>query len=230
VICARDGRQAIELCSQPDTRLEAAILDTSLPGFTGRGVLERLRAVQPEAKILLVAGYVNEELHALETTLAGVQIVQKPCTSAQLLEGLRQLLDRPLAAAAVTAAPERLRPQEAKRRVLVVDDDTAIRLLCARLLSDAYEVTTAPSARAALAALSHQPYELLLTDLQMPEMDGAALMEEALQLRPGLKLLVMSGSDSRETAERLHTAPGPCPVICKPFTAEALRQAVERCW
>ena len=133
------------------------------------------------------------------------------------------------------AAPSMARPVHAgngahgKRRVLVVDDDSPIRVLCERILQDRYDVTSVSSARVALDMLRQEPYDLLLTDLIMPEMDGFELLEATVKLRPLPKLLVMTGSLTRDTESRLHGIPLGAAVIRKPFTAPTLLEIVTRC-
>ncbi|MBI4342878.1 MAG: response regulator [Candidatus Omnitrophica bacterium] len=118
--------------------------------------------------------------------------------------------------------------QRSKRRILVVDDKQAIRVLCERILREGYEVTTASSASAAMKCLAREPFDLLLTDLKMPEVDGFALIEEAAKLRPDLKLLAMTGSLTVEFEQRLSASTFPCALIRKPFTPLMLEEAVRR--
>ncbi|MBI4343417.1 MAG: response regulator [Candidatus Omnitrophica bacterium] len=133
-----------------------------------------------------------------------------------------------------TAAPERPAPAAAppardgqgKRRVLIVDDDASIRLLCARILQEAYEVQVVPSADRALDILKRVPYDLLLTDLRMPEMDGFALIEEAVKAQPALNILAMTGSITPDVEQRMLAVPRCAAVLHKPFSAQALQQAV----
>ena len=72
-----------------------------------------------------------------------------------------------------------------KPRVLVVDDEAPqLEILRLILGSEGYDVVTAASGRAALAALRRQPFEVVLTDLKMPDLSGIALLEEILREQP----------------------------------------------
>ena len=138
---------------------------------------------------------------------------------------------------AASAAPEGLPAAPAvdgadlrsRRRILIVDDDPAIRRLCERILATAYEVTTVPSARAALDELTRTRYHLLLTDLRMPNMDGVTLLKEVAKLPGAPSVLAMTGSVTREMEQRLQTVLLSGPVIHKPFTASMLLEEVGRC-
>jgi len=116
----------------------------------------------------------------------------------------------------------------ARRRILVVDDDASIRLLCARILSQAYDVTAVDSGTVALDLLGQETYDLLLTDLKMPGMDGFALLEEASRVRPSLHVLAMTGSLTPETESRLQGARFGSELLRKPFTPAMLEDAVVR--
>ena len=79
--------------------------------------------------------------------------------------------------------------------VLVVDDDAAIRLAMTRLLRGlGYRVTEAAGGEAALATVdAGQQIDLLLTDIQMPGMSGDQLARQVQALRPGVRVLYVSG-------------------------------------
>ena len=115
-----------------------------------------------------------------------------------------------------------------RRHLLVVDDDEPIRVFCERTLGELYDVTTAPSAREALHVLSACAYDLLLTDLRMPTMDGVALLTEVARLHPSLKTLAMTGSLTDDLEQRLRAAALNTPVLHKPFLAPVLLEAVHK--
>src|SRR5213595_670899 len=76
-------------------------------------------------------------------------------------------------AATTAAAPARSASGAARPRVLVVDDEASIRDLLAKTLTMSdYDVDTAPDGRSALERMRMYPYDLLITDLRMPGMDG----------------------------------------------------------
>jgi len=102
--------------------------------------------------------------------------------------------------------------------------------LCERVLREQYTVTSVSSAAQALDALTQQPYDLLLTDIAMPLMDGLELIERAATLRPQLKVVAMSGFLTAEMEQRLHQAPLACQVLRKPFTPAALQSSIDHQW
>ena len=116
-----------------------------------------------------------------------------------------------------------------RQRVLIVDDDASIGLLCSRMLEGAYETMTAESSYTALQILEEEEYDVLLSDIRMPDMDGFILSHEARRARPKIKVLLMTGSLTSDVEERLQASHLECEVIRKPFTANTLQKAIQRC-
>jgi len=113
-------------------------------------------------------------------------------------------------------------------RILIAEDEEALCALCARALaSDGHEVKTASDGGAALEVLVREGgrFDLLLTDIRMPIMDGIALALAAARNFPELTILLMTGyADQRERAQGLEALIHD--VLAKPFSVASLRQAV----
>lgn len=102
-------------------------------------------------------------------------------------------------------------------RVLVVDDEPGVLALCERLLSKAgYRPLKAESAAAGLAALEAEPFDLLLLDIRMPDMDGFAVIRRARELQPDAAIVIMTGFGTIETAVRA-LEEGAAGLVLKPF-------------
>jgi len=113
-------------------------------------------------------------------------------------------------------------------RILIAEDEEALRALCARALATAgHEVKTACDGSDALDLLAREEgsFDLLLTDIRMPIMDGIALALAAARDYPDLTILLMTGyADQRERAHGLDAIIHD--VIAKPFSVAALRATV----
>src|SRR3989338_8546913 len=82
----------------------------------------------------------------------------------------------------------------AKGRILVVDDEPMVlKLLTMQVERLGYAVTPATRGPYALALLKKRPFHLLITDIIMPEMNGLALMQQAVTIQPDLECIVVSG-------------------------------------
>jgi CheY-like chemotaxis protein len=113
-------------------------------------------------------------------------------------------------------------------RILVADDDRAVGEFVRRALRHhGHDVILVEDGIAALHALETQePFELLLTDIVMPGMDGIALALKVARDRPGLRVLLMSGyAAERQRAHNLDVLIQR--VISKPFTLQELVRFVD---
>ena len=113
-------------------------------------------------------------------------------------------------------------------RVLIVDDEESMRLLVARAIAmDGHDITTASDGAEALEILgtTDSSFDLMLTDIQMPVMDGIALALSAARDFPDLPILLMTGyAEQRERASGLNAIVHD--VISKPFSVADIRTAV----
>jgi len=113
-------------------------------------------------------------------------------------------------------------------RLLIVDDEPAqMRALSTTLENEGYFVAGFTSGKQALEQLRQQSFDLLLTDLTMPEMDGITLLRSAQAIDPNVVGLVMTGHGSIESAVAAMKA-GALDYILKPFTLRTMRPVLER--
>jgi excisionase family DNA binding protein len=92
-------------------------------------------------------------------------------------------------------------PAAGRPRVLVVDDEAAIRELLQKTLALAeYDVDLAPEGRTALERLRVIPYDLLITDLKMPGIDGLTVIREARRLKPDIPVIIITGFSTEASA------------------------------
>jgi PAS domain S-box-containing protein len=128
-----------------------------------------------------------------------------------------------LPVAAEAARPQRPRPHvlDGSERVLVVDDDDKVAEISASMLqAKGYKVTASCSARAALEKLGNgDRYELLITDIDMPMMNGFELAAEAKRRVPDLAVMYMSGAVLEDPESNVD-------VLLKPFSAPQLLERV----
>lgn len=111
-------------------------------------------------------------------------------------------------------------------RILIAEDEQALRRFVARaLVMDGHEIVEAGDGAEALDHLMDGSFDLLLSDIRMPVMDGIALAGAAAAQRPGMPILLMTGyAEQRERAEPLMRIV--VDVVAKPFSLPDIRQAV----
>jgi CheY-like chemotaxis protein len=112
--------------------------------------------------------------------------------------------------------------------VLVVDDDDAVRGAASRVLElHGYRVLRAsdPHEAIAIATAAPEAIDLVVTDLMMPEIDGQQLAERLRAIRPGLRVVFMSGY-AEDALLRVRAEQHGSPLVEKPFAPEVLARAV----
>ena len=111
--------------------------------------------------------------------------------------------------------------------VLVVDDEPEVRkLVAAMLVRNGYKVLSADTGENAIRLFRNNPdTELLLTDVVAPGMSGPMIADEIAALKPGIKVLFMSGYDGTQVVQRYVVEKG-YSLLVKPFTVEQLERKV----
>jgi two-component system sensor histidine kinase/response regulator len=113
-------------------------------------------------------------------------------------------------------------------RLLIVDDETPqLRALCDTLQLEGFFTRGFSSAQQALADLRPGEFDLLLTDLMMPEMDGISLINAARQIDPALGAIVMTGHGTIDTAVQAMRG-GALDYILKPFKLNVILPVISR--
>lgn len=116
------------------------------------------------------------------------------------------------------------------KTVLIVDDSASMRQLVSFALKDAgYDVIAAVNGKDALDKLKGTKAEMVVTDLNMPEMDGIQLIKE-LRNKPGYKFtpIIMLTTESQESKKQEGKQAGASGWIVKPFTPEQLIDIVRK--
>ena len=111
--------------------------------------------------------------------------------------------------------------------ILVVDDDEVIRETLDELLSASYSCQTADTAEQALAKLEAQRFDVVLTDISMPGLNGMELLERVVEKYPGTPVIIISGHSDQDHAEGLISR-GAFDYLLKPFRLEVVEESVKR--
>jgi DNA-binding response OmpR family regulator len=147
--------------------------------MNGRRLAERLGRVRPEIKLLYMSGYPADITSRKGLLDIGAEFILKPFTPEELAQKVRSVLGT----------------RRGALRVLVVDDDPAIRELLAEILKDGgYEVAVACDGLEAEEALKSGHFDLVITDLVMPNAEGLETIQGIRGSYPGLKVIALSGA------------------------------------
>ena len=115
-------------------------------------------------------------------------------------------------------------------RLLLVDDSPVERLALGHLLRHAgYEVDEAGDGESTVQHLKHRAVDLLLLDLNMPEMDGFGVLSYTQEHRPGLPVILLSGMPLDQIQHKMNRLPSPelPPLFLKPVDPDQLLQMID---
>jgi EAL domain-containing protein (putative c-di-GMP-specific phosphodiesterase class I)/signal transduction histidine kinase/FixJ family two-component response regulator len=192
VLTAANGDHARACCVKHEGTIDVALIDVALSDGRGDLLVRDLRDLRPELAVVLTSGF---PVSALGTAgdVPSV-LLSKPFTPTQLRDAI---------ALATVESPARARKSEPtlQPRVLVVDDDPSLRKMLVRMLKRAaFDVTEVESGKSALAALSNKRFDVVLSDIHMPDGDGLDLLRSVRRIDLDIPVILMSGKPDVQTA------------------------------
>ena len=116
-----------------------------------------------------------------------------------------------------------------KKRILIVDDEPNLAFLLAENLVDLgpdYEIEVCNSSADALSLNKAKPFDLVITDLMMPDINGLALTKYLFQQQPEIKLILITAYGNEDIAMKAQNL-GVSSYITKPFEMEDMLEAVQ---
>jgi DNA-binding NtrC family response regulator len=116
-----------------------------------------------------------------------------------------------------------------KHRILIVDDEKDMLTLLKRIITEntEHDVIVQHNPQKAVEIIEQEPFDVVITDLKMPKMDGIALLEEAKRIQPSAAVIMMTAYATIETAVEA-TRKGAFDYITKPFRKERILLTVRR--
>lgn len=112
------------------------------------------------------------------------------------------------------------------KSILIVDDEEIIRDFLSEVLED-YQITLAEDGDIAINRLEERPYDLVITDLRMPKVQGQEVVKFAREKYPNSRVIVISGYSSLSTVSQ-SVSSGACAFLSKPFSIKELLQTVDQ--
>ncbi|MBW1675885.1 MAG: sigma-54-dependent Fis family transcriptional regulator [Deltaproteobacteria bacterium] len=115
------------------------------------------------------------------------------------------------------------------QRILVIDDELDMLMLLRMIIEDNtdYEVETTNNPSEALKMVTENDYDLVISDLKMPGMDGLELCDEVKEIKPDLPLIMITAYGSLETADEAMKK-GVADFITKPFRKDSILFTINR--
>ena len=218
-----------------DGRIDLAVLDMLMPDVDGLDLAARIHARQPDLPLVLASSVSQHDVAAdPRWEAAGIgAVVMKPIKASPLHGALATVLGDTVGGtdAGATSAFDGELASTHPLRILLAEDNVVNQKLAIRLLEKlGYRTSVAGNGLEAIEALERQPYDLLLSDVQMPEMDGLEATRRILERWPRGErpwIVAMTAEAMSGDRERCLEA-GMNDYLTKPIRVEELVAAIKR--
>jgi len=238
-VCVDGGERALASLKQAVTEgkpFHLLLIDTGMPGMDGFALVERIRSeLQLKIPTILMITAVGLHAQAEQCRVLGVPAyVTKPIREADLLKTVEAVVDSSPPVAKEPSKEEDSTAGEKGRplNILLAEDNTLNQKLVVRLFEKhGYSVTVRSNGFEALAALDDGTFDVVLMDVQMPELDGyeaTAILREREKARGGhVPVIAMTAHTMKGDRERCLAA-GMDGYVSKPIQIKELLQTLEK--
>lgn len=214
---AGDGEEALSLLE--DEKIDLVITDIKMPKMNGAILLQEIKKKNPQLPVVLITGY--NYIYPREQMIGkGANgFVSKPFRIGRIEELITRILN---------TKPNKSGGKDGSTRsILVVDDDEALRsVLEETLVSLNYEVTTASDGQDALEKLKQKNYDLIVTDIKMPKMNGKELLREVKQISPETPVIIITGYPETYSQQWIMEG-GADGYLTKPFHIDKIDKLIQ---
>ncbi len=230
----RAALQALEVAKSTGRPFPLILLDGQMPEMDGFALAERIKKdpelVGATVMMLTSVGHLGDAARCRELGISAYLV--KPIRQGELLEAICNVLNLTTQKKVPLVTRHTLREARSRPRVLLAEDNAVNQMLALRLLEKrGYIVSVAGDGRQALAALEKEDFDIVLTDVQMPEMDGfeATTMIRKKEKSTGkhMPIIAMTAHASKGDQERCLAA-GMDAYISKPIRTNELFATMER--
>ncbi|MBF0191200.1 MAG: response regulator [Magnetococcales bacterium] len=221
VIEAWDGREAMEVIDERDGRIDLILSDVEMPVMDGIALCRNLRSSRTEdIPFVLLTSLDTAEAVERGFNAGADDYLTKPVLVHEMLSRIKRLLK-------TTGRQEASRPE----RILIVDDSAVIRgMMLTALRSHGFQAETVEHGVAALAKLQERRYDLMISDYDMPHMNGLELCMKVRQ-EPSpwqqMPIIFVTARDAKADEVRVKSL-GVQAFITKPFNADRFLAETER--
>ncbi|WP_176053193.1 hybrid sensor histidine kinase/response regulator [Paraburkholderia caribensis] len=229
VLKADNADQAIAVLSS-GVHIDLLFTDVVMPGTLKSPEMAREAVqLQPHLRVLFTSGYTQNAIVHGGRLDPGVELLSKPYSREELAYKVRQVLGRegqPLEVAPDSHfAPIDPDSDQVNLRVLIVDDDEPTREAVSELLQMlGHQPTVAASAHAAMDAAANSLFNVLLTDVNLPDMSGIELASRVVSLRGNISIIFASGDPIPDDEGRDFS----WQALRKPYTLDQLQSALSK--
>jgi DNA-binding response OmpR family regulator len=231
VLTATDGGKGLELYQQH--RPGITLLDFRMPKMDGIAVLKRIRALNPEAAVVMLTGGVAEALETQARELGVTDFLRKGASLEALVGAMERGLRPPVLSAPAPQAGRAVQgmpaESEAGQSILIVDDEEMIRGLLTKFLTrKGYRVRAARNGEEALAMVEQETPRIVILDMYMPGMNGVEVLRRLRARHYTGGVVALTASQDEQLLQQTLDL-GSVDVMGKPVDLERLELVVQVC-
>jgi len=211
-IGAKDGEEALALLEKQKPDL--VISDIKMPKLNGLSLLRNIKDKDPKIPVLMITGYnfTYTKDQALDSGADG--FLAKPFRISKIEELMQSVLG-------TEGYPDEEKPYKLKK-ILIVEDDEILRNMLSETLSSLdYFPIGVEDGQMALSQLKTQGFDLVISDIRMPKMDGITLLKNIKEMVSQLPVVLITGFSSTYPAQRA-LQEGADGYLAKPFRIEKM--------
>ena len=188
-------------------QVDLASIDVVLPGKDGISLKNELAVEFPNTKVIMVTGREIEKVANLRRIDKGFEFIAKPWKAEELIAVVNQSL-------------KKQNPTKRNLRILLVDDEPDLVFLLEITLGEYHQIEGVTDANIALERIDKNAYDLVLSDIRMPHMDGVEFLKKIRENHKSLPFIAVSGHLLEKTKEYDQlTDFGFLGAIMKPFAS-----------
>jgi DNA-binding NtrC family response regulator len=211
-IGARDGEEALALLEKQ--KPDMVISDIKMPKLNGLSLLRNIKNKDPKIPVLMITGYnfTYTKDQAIDNGADG--FLAKPFRISKIEELMQSVLG-------TGGYPGEEKPYKLKK-ILIVEDDEILRNMLSETLSSLdYFPIGVEDGQMALVQLETQDFDLVISDIRMPKMDGITLLKNIKEMVSQLPVVLITGFSSTYPAQRA-LQEGADGYLAKPFRIEKM--------
>lgn len=208
--------KALKLFRANPDQFDLVITDMTMPQMTGDHLVEEILKIRPDLPTIICTGF-SEKIDKEKAKKIGIcQYIEKPLNWSDLAKMVRRTLDN-------------TKEKPTAGRVLVIEDDPQMRRVLKQIIEDkGHDVVVASNGKEGIKRYRANPFDLVVTDIIMPEKEGLETIIELKRDFPDVKIIAISGGGKIDAETYLNMAKdfGVAYTFAKPVEREELLNAV----
>ena len=239
LLLAGDGSTAIELAKQHD--IDVTVTCLKMPRMDGLQLLERLKLLKPDIEVIVFTGLEDADFIRLALRHGACDyILKSDCLKSdyatihsavsKAMQHRKLESEKTIARKKSNSNAEKVEnqtPFKRRGRLLIVDDEEAIREIIREIFKDDYDLLLAEDGPTAIELAQKYPIDVVVLDIYMAGMSGIDALERLKFVNPDIEVIMTTGMETTDTmlqALRL----GACDYISTPFDMATIRSAVSK--